>query len=124
VLPVAGLLFVGVYLFKADTLKDLALAMFIGALVSTYSSIFVASPILAWLKEREPRYRQIRARIQSGVRAEPATAAAGASMAASTSTAPSSASEPAAEKPRTQVRTASRPPPRARRGRGGKRRRR
>jgi len=124
VLPVAGLLFVGVYLFNADTLKDLSLAMFIGALVSTYSSIFVASPILAWLKEREPRYRQIRARIQSGVRAEPATAAAGASMAASTSSAPSSASEPAAEKPRTQVRTASRPPPRARRGRGGKRRRR
>ncbi|MGH2728313.1 MAG: protein translocase subunit SecF [Actinomycetota bacterium] len=47
VMPVAGLLFVGVYLFKADTLKDLALAMFVGALVSTYSSIFVASPILA-----------------------------------------------------------------------------
>ncbi len=123
VLPVAGLLFVGVYLFKADTLKDLALAMFIGALVSTYSSIFVASPILAWLKEREPRYRQIRARIQSGVRAEPATATAEASMAASTSS-PSSAPEPTADMPRTQVRTASRPPPRARRGRGGKRRRR
>ena len=123
VLPVAGLLFVGVYLFHADTLKDLALAMFIGALVSTYSSIFVASPILAWLKEREPRYRQIRARLQSGVRAEPATAAAGASMAAS-GTSPSSIAEPSADKPRPQVRTASRPPPRARRGRGGKRRRR
>jgi preprotein translocase subunit SecF len=123
VLPVAGLLFVGVYLFNADTLKDLSLAMFIGALVSTYSSIFVASPILAWLKEREPRYRQIRARMQSGVRAEPATAAAGASMAASTSP-PSSSPEPTADRPRTQVRTASRQPPRARRGRGGKRRRR
>jgi preprotein translocase subunit SecF len=123
VLPVAGLLFVGVYLFNADTLKDLSLAMFIGALVSTYSSIFVASPILAWLKEREPRYRQIRARIQSGVRAEPATAAAGASMAASTPS-PASTPEPSADRPRTQVRTASRPPPRGRRGRGGKRRRR
>ncbi|MEX2554324.1 MAG: protein translocase subunit SecF [Actinomycetota bacterium] len=122
VLPVAGLLFVGVYVFNAETLKDLSLAMFIGALVSTYSSIFVASPILAWLKEREPRYQQIRARIQGGMRAEPATAAAGAGVAAS----PSSASEAvsAAEKPRTQVRAASRPPPRARRGRGGKRRRR
>jgi preprotein translocase subunit SecF len=97
--------------------------MFIGALVSTYSSIFVASPILAWLKEREPRYRQIRARIQSGVRAEPVTAAARASMAASTPS-PASTPEPFADKPRTQVRTASRPPPRARRGRGGKRRRR
>ena len=123
VLPVAGLLFVGVYLFNADTLKDLSLAMFIGALVSTYSSIFVASPILAWLKEREPRYKQIRARIQSGVRAEPAPAAAAASMTASSS-APTSSPETAAERPRPQVRTASRPPPRARRGRGGKRRRR
>ena len=74
VLPVAGLLFVGVYLFNADTLKDLSLAMFIGALVSTYSSIFVASPILAWLKEREPRYQQIRARIGGGLRPEPAAA--------------------------------------------------
>jgi preprotein translocase subunit SecF len=126
VLPVAGLLFVGVYVFNAETLKDLSLAMFIGAMVSTYSSIFVASPILAWLKEREPRYKQIRARVQGGLRAQPSAAAAGASVpAASSSISPASTTaEPAVEKPRTQVRTASRPPPRARRGRGGKRRRR
>ncbi|MFY9587907.1 MAG: protein translocase subunit SecF, partial [Actinomycetota bacterium] len=66
VLPVAGLLFVGVYLFKADTLKDLAVAMFIGTLVSTYSSIFVASPLLAWLKEKEPRNQQLRTRLGGG----------------------------------------------------------
>ena len=60
ILPVAGLLFVGVFVFNADTLKDLAVAMFIGTAVSIYSSIFVASPILAALKEREPRYKILR----------------------------------------------------------------
>lgn len=61
-LPVGGLLFVGAFLLGAQTLKDLALALFVGTAVSTYSSIFVAAPLLAWLKEREPRYRQLRAR--------------------------------------------------------------
>ncbi|MFA5890937.1 MAG: protein translocase subunit SecF [Actinomycetota bacterium] len=61
-MPISALLFVGVYLFKAGTLEDLALALFIGMLVGTYSSIFVASPLLAVLKEREPRYRSIRMR--------------------------------------------------------------
>ncbi|MGH2784363.1 MAG: protein translocase subunit SecF [Actinomycetota bacterium] len=123
VLPVAGLLFVGVYLFKADTLKDLSLAMFIGALVSTYSSIFVASPILAWLKEREPRNQQIRARAAGGaVRPEPATASAATTpSSAPSTTAASVATE--AEPARPQIRTGTRPPPRARRSRGGKRRR-
>lgn len=63
-LPIGSLLFVGVFLFRAETLKDLALAMFIGTIVGTYSSLFVASPFLAFLKEREPRYRAIRARRQ------------------------------------------------------------
>lgn len=64
VLPVAGLLFVGVFLLGAVTLKDLALAMFIGTLVSTYSSIFVAAPLLTFLKEREPRYRALKAKLR------------------------------------------------------------
>jgi len=59
VLPIAGLLFVGVFLFGAVTLKDLALAMFIGSIVGTYSSIFVATPLLAVLKEREPQNRAL-----------------------------------------------------------------
>ena len=63
VVPVAGLLFVGVFLFGAVTLKDLALAMFMGTLVSTYSSIFVAAPLLVVLKERESRYKAIHSRI-------------------------------------------------------------
>ncbi|MCA1830671.1 MAG: protein translocase subunit SecF [Actinobacteria bacterium] len=61
-LPIGALLFVGVYAFGAKTLEDLALAMFIGTLVGTYSSIFIASPILAKLKERDKRWVNVRAR--------------------------------------------------------------
>jgi preprotein translocase subunit SecF len=49
-------------LFGGDTLKDFAFAMLIGVLTGAYSSIFVAAPLLAVLKEREPRYQQLRAR--------------------------------------------------------------
>ncbi len=59
-LPVAALLFVGAGLLGAGTLKDLALALFVGLLTGAYSSIFVATPILSLLKEREPRYRSVR----------------------------------------------------------------
>jgi preprotein translocase subunit SecF len=49
-------------LFGGDTLKDFAFAMMVGVLTGAYSSIFVAAPLLAVLKEREPRYQQIRQR--------------------------------------------------------------
>lgn len=61
-LPVASLLVVGSWIMGAASLRDFALALFIGLLVGTYSSIFVATPILAWWKEREPRYRSLRER--------------------------------------------------------------
>ena len=61
-LPVASLLFVGTYVFGGLALRDFALALFVGLLTGAYSSIFVATPILAWLKEREPRYRGLRER--------------------------------------------------------------
>jgi preprotein translocase subunit SecF len=48
----------------ATTLKDLALALFIGLLAGTYSSMFVATPILAMLKEREPKYRNVREKLE------------------------------------------------------------
>lgn len=53
-LPVLAILIVGVTLLGAGTLNDLALALFLGMLVGTYSSIFVATPFLAQLKERLP----------------------------------------------------------------------
>ncbi|MFN2594233.1 MAG: protein translocase subunit SecF, partial [Actinomycetota bacterium] len=62
-LPVSALLFVGAGLFGVGTLKDLALALFVGILSGTYSSIFVATPVLSQLKEREPRYRNIREKV-------------------------------------------------------------
>jgi len=61
-LPVASLLFVGTYLFGGLALRDFALALFVGLMTGAYSSIFVATPVLAWLKEREPRYRALRER--------------------------------------------------------------
>ena len=53
-LPVAGLLFVGAGLLGVGTLKDLALVLFVGLAAGTYSSIVLATPIVADLKEREP----------------------------------------------------------------------
>jgi preprotein translocase subunit SecF len=61
-LPVASLLVVGSGFLGAVTLRDFALALFVGLLVGAYSSIFVATPVLAWLKEREPRYAALRER--------------------------------------------------------------
>jgi preprotein translocase subunit SecF len=61
-LPVASLLFVGTYVFGGLALRDFALALFVGLITGCYSSIFVATPVLAWLKERQPRYRALRER--------------------------------------------------------------
>lgn len=53
-LPVLSILVVGVVLLGDGTLNDLALSLFVGMLVGTYSSIFVATPFLAQIKERQP----------------------------------------------------------------------
>ncbi|MFC4913571.1 protein translocase subunit SecF [Actinomadura gamaensis] len=63
ILPVAAILFIGTTVFGAGTLKDLSLALFVGMIVGTYSSICVATPLLVQLKEREPRYRELRRNI-------------------------------------------------------------
>jgi preprotein translocase subunit SecF len=62
-LPVAGLLFVGAGLLGVGTLKDLALVLFVGLAAGTYSSIFLATPIVADLKEREPENIALRRRV-------------------------------------------------------------
>lgn len=64
-LPVGTLLFVGARLLGATTLEDLALALFIGMAVGTYSSLVVATPMLCWLKEREPRWAELRHRLET-----------------------------------------------------------
>jgi preprotein translocase subunit SecF len=80
-LPIGALLF-----FGGQTLKDFAFALFIGVVTGAYSSIFIAAPVLALFKEREPRYQQIRAR-----------AAARAARPGLRSTAPRRAAAPEAE---------------------------
>ncbi|MHA6764547.1 protein translocase subunit SecF [Streptacidiphilus sp. PAMC 29251] len=53
-LPVAALLFIGGGLLGAGTLNDISLALFVGLSAGAYSSICVATPLVAWLKEKEP----------------------------------------------------------------------
>src|SRR5439155_14399202 len=64
-LPVGSLLFVGSFLLGAQTLRELALALFIGLTTGTYSSIFLATPALAVWKEREERWTKLRARVSA-----------------------------------------------------------
>jgi preprotein translocase subunit SecF len=64
-LPVGSILFVGAGLLGAGTLKDLSLALFIGLAVGTYSSIFIAPPFLASLREREPAMQALAKRVNS-----------------------------------------------------------
>jgi len=62
IMPVVSVLFIGAGVLGAIALKDFGLALLVGLVSGAYSSIFVASPILAMLKEREPRYVMIRQR--------------------------------------------------------------
>ena len=60
-IPVAALLFAGTVVSGgAGVLQDLALALLVGIAVGTYSSIFIATPLLADLKEREPEMRTLK----------------------------------------------------------------
>ncbi len=63
ILPIVSVLVIGTFILGATTLRDFGMALFIGLVTGAYSSVFIASPVLAWLKEREPRYRQLRARL-------------------------------------------------------------
>ena len=62
-LPVGSLLFIGSFLLGATTLREFALALFVGITAGTYSSIFFASPLLAVWKEREEGWRRVQTRV-------------------------------------------------------------
>jgi preprotein translocase subunit SecF len=64
-LPVGSLLVVGSWILGAAVLEEFAIALLIGLFSGAYSSIFIASPMLASLKEREPRYRDIKRRVDA-----------------------------------------------------------
>jgi len=57
-LPVGSILFVGALVLGAPTLRDFALALFVGIAVGTYSSIVLAAPTLALWKEKEPEWME------------------------------------------------------------------
>ncbi len=59
ILPVLSVLVVGAYILGATTLQNYGLALFVGLLSGAYSSIFIASPLLALMKEREPRFKDL-----------------------------------------------------------------
>jgi preprotein translocase subunit SecF len=65
IMPVLSVLIVGALILGATTLEDFGLALAIGLTSGAYSSIFIASPLLALMKEREQRYITIRQRIES-----------------------------------------------------------
>jgi preprotein translocase subunit SecF len=65
VLPVVALLFAGAVILGEGPLKDLALALFVGMVSGAYSSIFIATPLLAQMKEREPDMKKLASRVQA-----------------------------------------------------------
>ncbi len=63
VLPVAAILFIGAFLLGAGTLRDISLALFIGIIVGTYSTIFIAAPFYSQLREGEAKFRKAEKRV-------------------------------------------------------------
>jgi preprotein translocase subunit SecF len=86
ILPITAVLVIGAWILGATGLQTFGLALFVGLTSGAYSSIFIASPLLALMKEREPRYAEIRRRLLSqpsaraaaSGRLTPAAAASGA----------------------------------------------
>lgn len=120
ILPVLSVLVVGAYVLGATALQDFGLALFIGLLTGAYSSLFIASPLLALLKEREPRYRTIRQRITDKGALAPLTPAALATEMAGSGDVLRPSAGPASAGPLT-ARPGGPVAPRGRRPRGRKR---
>lgn len=102
ILPVVSMLLIGAVLLGAVSLEEFGLALFVGLVSGAYSSVVVAASCVAWLKEREPRNRTLRDRLErayggpvpvtgirhataSTLRSTPTAAAISASRAAPTS---------------------------------------
>lgn len=62
-LPVAGLLFIGGGFLGAGMLNDISLSLFVGLAAGAYSSIFIATPLVADLKERDPQMKALKKRV-------------------------------------------------------------
>jgi preprotein translocase subunit SecF len=95
-LPVTAILIASTVLLPPGELSDLALVLFVGMLSGTYSSIFIATPVLADLKEREPKMKQLAAR--AAARAASPRAASKAARAGATVVAGSAAAAPGSDR--------------------------
>jgi preprotein translocase subunit SecF len=113
-LPIASILVIGTILVGAGTLEDLALALFVGIATGTYSSIFIATPLLADLRERQPEMKALRARILKRRAAQAAAGESGARKGAAVEAVEPAAAEDGAAQPagaRTATATVARPAP-------------
>ncbi|MYH94118.1 MAG: protein translocase subunit SecF [Acidimicrobiaceae bacterium] len=63
-IPVASMLVIGSFVLGAVTLQEFAIALLVGIIVGTYSSLFVAAAVVARMKEREPAYLEIAERVR------------------------------------------------------------
>lgn len=64
-LPVGAILFIGAFWLGAETLTDISLSIFVGILVATYSTLFVAAPLYSLFRENEPQIKERDARIRA-----------------------------------------------------------
>jgi len=96
-LPVAGLLFVGVGVLGVGTIKDLALVLFVGLASGAYSSLFLATPLVVDLTERDPAYKALTKRVvaKRASEAKRAEAIESGDLAAAAAAAPRRAGGPA-----------------------------
>jgi len=69
-LPVASILFIGSFLLGAGTLRDISLSLFIGIIVGGLTTVFIASPLYALLRENEPALVKQAERVQARIDAE------------------------------------------------------
>jgi preprotein translocase subunit SecF len=63
-LPVGAILFIGAFWLGAETLTDISLSIFVGILVATYSTLFVAAPLYSLFREKEPQITARDARVR------------------------------------------------------------
>jgi preprotein translocase subunit SecF len=107
VLPIIALMVIAVWLLGVGTLKDLALVQLVGVIVGSYSSIFLATPMLVTLRERTEKVRTHTRRVLNRRRPAAAKAAeAGQDAEPEEIAAASLAPKPAPEKPAPGVRPA------------------
>ncbi|MEY2765149.1 MAG: protein translocase subunit SecF, partial [Actinomycetota bacterium] len=64
--PTIALLVVGSFIMGAKSLEEFAIALLVGMLTGAYSSIFIATPLYAIFKNREPKYAQVKNQVAKG----------------------------------------------------------